>query len=311
MKLGAKVGRQVIISDEIAGSRLFSDQRMADRLWNTDQTVFRKILNWLSDAKTWAFGSEEQKAIRQAEKLYLHAMNSRGQVDGYGEEQNSIQNIVSDSGKNYGIGVYLDSDLLTGLSVSDRKKMVKEYVKTELAGKSLTAYDKNGNPVNLVVAKNNEKFIDKNGIKRKVNKELYHNNINKDVKQETVVLIDELLETANKGIPSSAKYPHDWLDNYGKNKWDYWTTYIQDKNNAVYKATLNIANAKDGRKILYDIDPIKKVAAGAINSTPTTVTVNSISNSAGNVNTQNTEHFKGSSYEDMLMATISYRSALA
>ena len=78
--------------------------------------------------------------------------------------------------------------------------------------------------------------------------------------------------------------------------------HVWNKNNAVYEATLNIANDINGRKILYDIDPIKKVAEGAVKSATTTVTVNSISNSAGNVNIQNSENFKGSSYEEMLAA---------
>ena len=34
---------------------------------------------------------------------------------------------------------------------------------------------------------------------------------------------------------------------------------MQDKSNAIWQAALNVANAADGRKILYDINPIKKV----------------------------------------------------
>ena len=49
------------------------------------------------------------------------------------------------------------------------------------------------------------------------------------------------------------------MDNDGKNPWDYWTTYIQDKNGTIWKANLNIANTANGEKILYDVDPIKKV----------------------------------------------------
>ncbi len=45
----------------------------------------------------------------------------------------------------------------------------------------------------------------------------------------------------------------------------------KDKNKTVWEATLHIANSADGRKILYDIDPIKKVE-GARKSAPTTTT---------------------------------------
>ena len=52
------------------------------------------------------------------------------------------------------------------------------------------------------------------------------------------------------------------VDNYGKNDWDYWKVYIQEKNKAVWEATLNIATSSNGEKILYDINPIKKVEDG-------------------------------------------------
>ena len=56
----------------------------------------------------------------------------------------------------------------------------------------------------------------------------------------------------------------------GKNDWQYWTTYIQDKNNTVWEATLNVAESANGVKYLYDIDPIKKVGPPVKSGTSTT-----------------------------------------
>ena len=56
----------------------------------------------------------------------------------------------------------------------------------------------------------------------------------------------------------------------GKNDWQYWTTYIQDKNNTVWEATLNVAESANGVKYLYDIDPIKKVGQPVKSGTSTT-----------------------------------------
>ena len=56
----------------------------------------------------------------------------------------------------------------------------------------------------------------------------------------------------------------------GKNDWQYWTTYIQDKNNTVWKATLNVAESANGVKYLYDINPIKKVGQSVKSDTSTT-----------------------------------------
>ena len=56
----------------------------------------------------------------------------------------------------------------------------------------------------------------------------------------------------------------------GKNDWQYWTTYIQDKNNTVWKDTLNVAESANGVKYLYDIDPIEKVGQSVKSDTSTT-----------------------------------------
>ena len=42
--------------------------------------------------------------------------------------------------------------------------------------------------------------------------------------------------------------------------------YVQDVNGKIYEATLNIAKAKDGRSILYDISNIKEVDRGVVPS---------------------------------------------
>lgn len=97
------------------------------------------------------------------------------------------------------------------------------------------------------------------------------------------MLADELIENATIDSLRRSAISHDWLDDNGKNYWEYWKVMIQEKNNTVWEATLNIANAANGEKILYDISPIKMVE-GAIKSAPTTTT-DTISDSAENVNT--------------------------
>ena len=56
----------------------------------------------------------------------------------------------------------------------------------------------------------------------------------------------------------------------GKNDWQYWTTYIQDKNNTDWEATLNVTESANGVKYLYDINPIKKVGQSVKSDTSTT-----------------------------------------
>ncbi len=92
--------------------------------------------------------------------------------------------------------------------------------------------------------------------------------------KEAIALVDELVVTAEYDNSKPSAYPHGWLDNSGKNDWEYWKTYIQDKNNTIWVATLNVANTANGEKVLYDISPIKK--AGQAVKSATIPTINSI-----------------------------------
>lgn len=170
----------------------------------------------------------------------------------------SISEITDESGKSYGRGVHLDSALLENLTDSERVQMVKERVK-ELGGQHFTAYDNSGNEVDIQIAKPNIRFKNRADKSKPVNKDLTTKYIGNKTKQEAVVLIDELIETANFDKSKAPLYSHGWLDNNGKNSWDYWTTFVQDRNGTIWEATLNIANTANNEKILYDINPIKKV----------------------------------------------------
>lgn len=182
----------------------------------------------------------------------------------------SIREIKGEDGTDYGKGVYLDSTLLEGLTDAERKEMMRERVK-ELGGQTITAYDPNGEAVDIRIAAPSEKFRNRNGRRVPVTNDLARKNRDVKVKQESVVLADELIATSQYKRPRKAKYPHGWLDNNGKNDWQYWTTYIQDKNNTVWEATLNVAESANGVKYLYDIDPIEKVGQPVKSGTSTTL----------------------------------------
>ena len=105
------------------------------------------------------------------------------------------------------------------------------------------------------------------------------------IKQESVVLVDELIQTAKEQGPGVAVHPHGWLDNNRWDPWDRWEVYIQDKNTSVWKATLHIANASSGEKILYDVRPTKMVEQHGNSRTSTTN--NDDSTPAPKINTPN------------------------
>lgn len=208
-----------------------------------------------------------------------------------GDVKMSVREIERD-GVNYGIGVYLDSTLLENLTDKERAQMVKERVR-ELGGQSFTAYDNSGNTVSIKIAESSEHFKNKNGKKVSVTKDLATKYSKNRIKQESVVLADELITTAKSPKESAPRYPHGWLDNYGKNTWEQWTSYIQDKSGNVWAATLHVANATDGLKYLYDIDPIKAVnlaentkKVGQRGTSRNSLPAHNITDSAENVNTK-------------------------
>ena len=206
-----------------------------------------------------------------------------------GDVQFSIREIKGEDGTDYGKGVYLDSTLLEGLTDAERKEMMRERVK-ELGGQTITAYNPNGEAVDIRIATPSEKFRNRNGRKVPVTKDLSTKRNGTKVKQESVVLADELIATSRYKDREKSKYPHDWLDNNGKNDWQYWTTYIQDKNNTVWEATLNVAESANGVKYLYDIDPIEKVGQSVksdISTTSVGQSVKSDTSTTGDIVAQN------------------------
>lgn len=203
-------------------------------------------------------------------------------IEESGKVQYSISEIVDENNNSYGMGVKLDSTLLDNLSPEERVEMVKERVK-DLGGAVFTAYDPNGNAVDVTIAESSRKFKNKSGRKVPVNKDMTAYLAN-PVKQEAIVLVDELITASSFKGSEPATHPHDWVDNNGKNDWDVWETYIQDKEKTVWKAKLRIANSTNGEKILYDVFPIEKV--GGVKTLDTAPTDDSIAPIPENVNTK-------------------------
>lgn len=223
---------------------------------------------------------------RQAQSNGVRQTNGPNSQAIENEAEFSLAEIIDANNKSYGIGVKLDSTLLDSLSDDERIQMVKEYVK-ELGGSVFTAYDASGNEVDITIAKMSAEFKNTKGKRVAVNKDLTRKYIRNEPKQEAITLIDELIVTAKYDGSKAPLYSHGWLDNYGRNNWEYWTTYIEDKSGTIWEATLNVANTTRGEKILYDIYPIKKVGRSV--KSDTLPTKSSIRNSSGNVNSENVE----------------------
>ena len=270
------------ITADLVGDYLFGDKDFVNTLYSGNRNIFEKIYDEVKYlCKVVTAGSKEARQLEKVKKAFADAYH----VDTKTESgmKYSLAEIVDENQKSYGIGVHLDSTLLEGLSESERVEMVKEYVK-ELGGDSFTAFDPNGKPVDISIAEYGEKFVNHSGQRTRVNKDLIGKYNKNQTKQESIVLIDEMIAASAYKGNGTPRYPHGWVDNKGKNQWEYWTTFVQDKNNTIWEATLNVANSADGRKILYDISPIKK--AGRAAKSAAIPAENNVSQSSPNVNTQ-------------------------
>ena len=148
------------------------------------------------------------------------------------------------------------------------QKKVKDHIKG-LGGQAFVAYNQNGDAVDVHIVESGKKYRNAKGRKVPVNSHLT-DYLKSEIKQEAIMLVDELISTASHERSEPAHYPHGWVDNYGQNDWEVWTTYIKDKENTVWEATLHIANSADGEKILYGIHPIKMVEGTVKHSTTST-----------------------------------------
>lgn len=195
----------------------------------------------------------------------------------------SIREVAGESGKNYGKGVYLDSNKLTNVPEDQRKATVIGAFR-KLGGKKVIAYDQNGAAIEISIAEGSRRYKNTKGKSIPVNNHIT-SFLNNPVKQEALILADELIAVSRFEGQEKAVHAHDWLDNDGKNPWDVWKVFIQEKNNSVWEATLKVANTVDGEKVLYEIYPIEMVEAARKPGTSTTN--NKVAQPAPKVNSQN------------------------
>ena len=266
-----------IIADYL-GDLFTQDVNYLSRMAKTDtgiKRVFRAISDYfykLSDK--FNVGNAENRYLRSIANRFMKALKTADvQKAEKAPARYKITNIEGQNG-NYGIGVYLDTNIFDGVKPRYWNKILTEFVYNNLAGKTVSGYDKNSTPEIIYFAKLNERT-------QKDNAKNAHKVIDKlartsgNINMLSVVHIEELLKTSEY-FSENKEHSHQWLD---ENGWEIRKTYIQDKNGQIYETTLNIAKARDGRKILYALSNTKRIDEGDVSSMQSkgtrTLTVNS------------------------------------
>ncbi len=215
--------------------------------------------------------AKQQNESKELEEIYRRLVQLKDTVNtkkaAQADGQYSVQEIFDENGNSYGIGVVLDSQKLNNLSEQERIDKVKEHIKN-LGNVPFVAFDPDGNEVQIKIAPKT-KYKNSNGKQARANSHLI-NYLKSNIKQETLFLIDEVIEAATYQENESPEHSHGWLDNNGQNDWEIWTTYIQDKEKTIWKARLKVANSQNGDKVLYEVYPIEKVGQDETLSKSTT-----------------------------------------
>ena len=210
-------------------------------------------------ATMWGEGTADMARnldLTEGVKLSEVQTTENAATEGGETTQFSEREIIGADGTNYGMGVYMDSTLLEGLTAEERVEMFQLYL-DEIGGQYFDAVGKNGTAVKVKIADKGQRYTNERGRTVFANEDLrrkYRRNL---TKQEAIVLVDEVLKTARFRNESQARHKHDWLDNNGSNPWQAWRTYMQDPSGKVYETILHITTATDGTLYLYDITPIE------------------------------------------------------
>ena len=173
------------------------------------------------------------------------------------------ESVKTKDGTTYKNVVLLDSDVLKGTNKHNRNKVFTDYVRNHFSGVSIPVYNDDEDIEIISFARKNERVL-KDGAKNK------HKVLDKlatkkrPIEMSVVLNAEEVLQTSVDNGESD-DHSHQWLD---ENGWKYRKAYVQTKDGTLYSVNLNIALAKDGRNIFYDVNDIKEIGVGIVPSSP-------------------------------------------
>ncbi len=278
-----------------ASERMLLNTKYAELMEKEKPNLFDAIRKWLSGLRDRiqkifeGEGYSRENAYKEAKILWdvmdemqeiwdramVQAQSSRlngrqqnesgtesGTTEGNSGTKSSIREIIDEDGYDYGQGVYLDTPIFNGVKPRYWGKVLGDFIYNQMADKELVMYDEQGNEETVRLARTNDR-VKKDSAKSS------HKVLDKLARQTgdntrnlAIVHMSELLKVS-QNQSTSEEHSHQWLD---ENGWIYRVAVIQDKEDNVYAATLNIADGKRG-KILYEINNVRPITGGIVSST--------------------------------------------
>ena len=226
-----------LIADYV-GDNLFTSEKAIRQLSAEKPSLARRILNWIRSMKTELFGTNHEKLMAEAEKMYHDAL-----MEPFSKKNGEQYSIIQDA-KNRDV-VYLERDIFDGYPPQKWPERLERWMLDNLAGKKVNTKD--GFTVMI-----SERTAGKMPFwDRSMTPEQY------GLKLKSATHADELLQTASRD-----RYARDFGGKHGefaKHGWDYYKSYLTD-GKKTYVADMSVAKNDDG-SVLYNIGSVRAVGA--------------------------------------------------
>lgn len=229
-----------LVADYV-GDNLFTSEKAIRQLSAEKPSLARRILNWIRSMKTKLFGTNHEKLMAEAERMYHDALMEpfvKGSDSSYAKY--SIQHDAD--GKRY-VHVDTDQEIFNGKSVKEMRETARKYILDAFRGKVLPVGDGDKAFVN---GRSASEYA--NPANRRMPDEL------KSAKMRASTELDNLLAVSDKigNVPDDGRHPE------ATGGWDVYRTNFE-VGGEIFSGEVKIKVTDKGR-LFYDVTKIERTA---------------------------------------------------
>lgn len=229
-----------LVADYV-GDNLFTSEKAIRQLSAEKPSLARRILNWIRSLKAKLFGTNHEKMMAEAERMYHDALMEpfvKGSDSSYAKY--SIQHDAD--GKRY-VHVDTDQEIFNGKSVKEMRETARKYILDAFRGKVLPVGDGDKAFVN---GRSASEYA--NPANRRMPDEL------KSAKMRASTELDNLLAVSDKigNVPDDGRHPE------ATGGWDVYRTNFE-VGGEMFSGEVKIKVTDKGR-LFYDVTKIERTA---------------------------------------------------
>lgn len=229
-----------LVADYV-GDNLFTSEKAIRQLSAEKPSLARRILNWIRSMKTKLFGTNHEKLMAEAERMYHDALMEpfvKGSDSSYAKY--SIQHDAD--GKRY-VHIDTDQEIFNGKSVKEMRETARKYILDAFRGKVLPVGDGDKAFVN---GRSASEYA--NPANRRMPDEL------KSAKMRASTELDNLLAVSDKigNVPDDGRHPE------ATGGWDVYRTNFE-VGGEMFSGEVKIKVTDKGR-LFYDVTKIERTA---------------------------------------------------